>query len=196
MTPQPLSPQQVDALHALRQAGSMTTEAFVELPFVHSIDQARNLLSRLEKRGHIAGDGHGRRRVWTYISTPELETSLGPPDGPSSSRLNGSSPGTGVRTYVVLEERDLMDLVAEVLSDAGIDTAILADPVETALREAGKIYDPVDEPEARNTEHALRVAAKNTYGQIDAEPRMVAVADRMFKIETVRVRNAPTVSIA
>lgn len=157
---------------------------------IHTEDQARNLLARLERRGHVAGDGHGKRRVWTYVSTPELEVSLGAPAPPRQA-----DPATALRTYVVLERRQLDELVEEVLEEAGIG-AMLSDEVLAALRDAGAVFDPVADPEARNTEHALRSAAKEAYGHVaEADPAMVAVASRMFQVETVKVRNSQTVSI-
>lgn len=196
MTPQPLSPQQVEALNLLRARGSMTTEAFAAAAsFVHTDDQARNLLARLERRGHVSGDGRGKTRVWAYVSTPELETALGPLEAPPGSSSNGSGPETGVRTYVVLERRRLDELVAEILDEA--DAADLTDDQADALRMFGSVHETVSSPEARNTEHALRIAAKDAYEHLPGEhsPRMVAVADRHFQELVVHVKNSQTVSL-
>jgi hypothetical protein len=193
LTPQPLSPQQVQALHVLRAAGSLTTEQFMRQmgERMYTEDQARNLLARLEKRGHVAGDGHGRTRVWSYVSTPELETSLGPPDPPA---LNGGSPETGVRTYVVLERRALDDLVVEIAEEAGLE--VDADLID-ALAQADAVFDRIADPVARNTEHALRTAAKDAYEGVpgEFEPSMVAVAERMFQVVSLKVKNSQTVGI-
>lgn len=194
MSDQPLSPQQVHALRALRAAGSMTTEAFIrDVPGFNGYpiteDQARNLLNRLEKRGHLAGDGKGRTRVWTYVSSPEVEEVLGAPPASRPAR----DPETALRTYVVLERRNLDELVGEICEEAGVD---VSPGVLDALAQAEAVFDRVADPEARNTEHALRTAAKEVYGDVpEADPAMVAVASRMFQIETVKVRNSQTVSI-
>jgi hypothetical protein len=195
LTPQPLSPQQVEALNLLRAQGPTTTEAFAATAaFVHTEDQARNLLTRLEKRGHVSGDGRGKTRVWAYVSTPELDTSLGPLEAPAVSS-NGSGPETGVRTYVVLERRRLDELVAEILDEA--DAADLTEDQADALRMFGSVHETVSSPEARNTEHALRIAAKDAYEHLPGEhsPRMVAVADRHFQELVVHVKNSQTVSL-
>lgn len=190
---QPLSPQQVAALHVLRAAGSITTAEFRERVGATD-DQARNLLARLEKRGCISGDGKGRTRVWTYVTSEELEIALGPAEEPGAGDTrNGSSPETGIRMYVVLEERRLDELVAEILDEAG---SALTDEQVSALHDAGVIFDHVADPLARNTEHALRSAAKEVYDVApEARPRMVAVASRMFQVEEVTVQNRQTVSI-
>lgn len=198
MSDQPLSPQQVHALHALRAAGSTTTAQFIEsnrslsgAPYTD--DQARNLLKRLEGRGHLAGDGHGRTRVWSYVSSPQLEIALGPPESPATPGAD-PSPEPAIRTYVVLERRPLDELVMEICETAGCDE--VPDAVVEALREAESVFERVADPEARNTEHALRTAAKDAYGHVEeADPDMVAVASRMFQIVTVKVRNSQTVSL-
>jgi hypothetical protein len=190
---QPLSPNQVDTLHALRAAGSMTTAAVVALPFVHSQDQARNLLSRLEKRGHVVGEGVGRDRVWTFQPSEELDVALGPNTPASPGPRNGAHPETGVRTYVVLERRLLDELVGEIAERAGVE---FPEDLARAVAAEEPIFERVLDPQARNTEHALRIAAKATYEDaLEAAPQMVAVAERMFQVETVLVRNQSTVSI-
>jgi hypothetical protein len=196
LSEQPLSPNQVQALKVLRAAGSMTTQAFIDAApssnglVIHTEDQARNLLARLEKRGHLAGDGHGRTRVWTYVHSPELEEVLGAP----ATQRPARDPETALRTYVVLERRRLDELVDEVLGEAGAGE--LTEDQADALAQAEAVFDRVDTPEARNTEHALRTAAKEVYGHVnEADPEMVAVASRMFQVEVVKVRNSQTVSI-
>jgi hypothetical protein len=196
LSEQPLSPNQVQALKVLRAAGSMTTQAFIDAApssnglVIHTEDQARNLLARLEKRGHLAGDGHGRTRVWTYVHSPELEAVLGAPPAKRPAR----DPETALRTYVVLERRRLDEFVDEILGEAGAGE--LTEDQADALAQAEAVFDRVDTPEARNTEHALRTAAKEVYGHVnEADPEMVAVASRMFQVEVVKVRNSQTVSI-
>lgn len=197
---QPLSPQQVHALRALRAAGSITTESFRATVRTldghpYTDDQARNLLKRLEKRGHLAGDGQGRTRVWTYVPTEELQLALGPDQEPAPGGRAARDPETAIRTYVVLERRDLAELVREILDEAGVEA--LTDAQEDALDQVEAVFARLADPEARNTEHALRSAAKGAYSDVpgDHAPQLVAVASRHFQIETVAVRNAQTVSI-
>src|SRR4051794_35323124 len=87
---------------------------------------------------------------------------------------------TEPRRYHVLEERDLSDVVRELL-----DTPTAA-AVADMLR--GKVvFDLVAVTDARNPETAVRNAAKVAASR-SGQMHLIAVADRMFQPLAVRVR--------
>lgn len=157
-------------------------------------DAARNALTRIETRGFIVGSGKGRTKTWAP-TRPGIEAydELAPaaataPDDPPATP--DSSP-KGPRTYVVLEECSLADAVRAALPE---DFTHIPDDFYEALK--GKvIYDRVFEPQARNTEHALRQTAKAVYNPEQEPPVLVAVVGRTFRPEPVTLNQRLTVGI-
>jgi hypothetical protein len=79
------------------------------------------------------------------------------------------------RTYHVLEERNLAELVLELLGDES----------DVALEEF-EVYEPVTVTEARNSEGALRNAAKQIVGR-SGEVTLIPVSGRSWHPETVTI---------
>lgn len=160
---------------------------------------ARNAMSRLEARGFVVGSGAGRAKTWVPTAAGHAALSeAGIEPAPATSNGDGPTPdpdesreGGSMRTYVVLEECTLADAVREALPD---DYTHLPDDFYEKLG-SKVIYDKVATPAARNTEHAYRQTAKTVYPDVDADPVLVAVADKMFQPTPVRVQNRQTVSI-
>lgn len=154
---------------------------------------ARNLMNRLEKRELVTGSGRGSARRWssTALGVQALTDRSELPDDPAPPPSD-SSPDSGTRVYVVLEELNLAKLVADVLEEAGVEH--IHTEADDALGSL-TVYCKIGEPEARNTEHALRVAAKSEYGDVGGEPRLVPIAAKMFQAQTVRIQNRQTVTV-
>lgn len=107
------------------------------------------------------------------------------PEAPDSSR----SP---TRTYHVLEERSLGALVCERLGDdypSGITPSALFD-----LLGDETVYDRISTTEARNTEGALRNAAKQLPGR-SGEVTLIPVSDRSWHPENVNIRVEQIVTV-
>lgn len=98
---------------------------------------------------------------------------------------------TGVRSYVVLEQQDLGELVEGLLGAKGVE--IDEDLAQTlsgldVLLNLGT-YD------SKNTEHALRQAAKQAYNESDhAEPTLIPVSETYWRPTKVTVKNERTVT--
>lgn len=151
---------------------------------------ARNGMKRMEDRGFVVGSGAGKSKTWT--PTPagrSAYTELLPAEEPPEPQEEDSSP-KGPRSYVVLEECSLADAVREALPD----DYPLPDSFYEALN-GKKVYDRVHEPDARNTEHALRQTAKSVYRDATEDPTLVAVAGKMFRPTPVRLNRGLTVGI-
>ena len=142
--------------------------------YVFGENAARAAMSRMEKRGLVSGEGHGVHREWTAIEAPAREA-LGLP----SLDFTRDS---GLRSYVVLEETRIGDLID---SDGA--------PIDSD----GVVYVKVAEVTGRNTEHAYRQAAKEAYPSngADSSPVLVAIAEKQFRPTTVRVQTRQTVSL-
>lgn len=181
-----LSDNQVRLMLALRRAGKpVTTRQLGSVRDAHrnliAADPARKILGRLEKRGLVAGEGKGVARGWTLTSEgDELLEQLRP--------STGDEDGSPVRTYYVFEEVTLEQLLDEI-SDGDWGIAGDVDPTSVVL------YRRKVDVEARNTTHAYRVAGAKAYPGQDVDPRLVAVADRMFQPKKCRVRNNTSVAV-
>jgi hypothetical protein len=86
------------------------------------------------------------------------------------------------RTYHVLEERNLAELVLELLGD---ESDVELDKLRRALEEF-EVYEPVTVTEARNSEGALRNAAKQIVGR-SGEVTLIPVSGRSWHPETVTI---------
>jgi hypothetical protein len=107
------------------------------------------------------------------------------PDAPAD--YNDTSPPADelrspTRTYHVLEERTLADLVLERLADE--DGPYTAGDLEKLLDEP--VYEPVTITEARNTEGALRNGAKAIVGRA-GEVTLIPVSSRSWHPEQVTI---------
>lgn len=145
---------------------------------------ARNALKRMQDRGLVAGSGAGRTR--SYVATPVGRSALaehaGAPPADDPPPTPDSGPASATRNYIVLERVALEDFEAwlEVQQEHGVQ-------VEEVLVQVAFV-------DARNTEHALRLAA-NDYPDIDADPLLIPVAERMWQPETVQIRNKRSITI-
>lgn len=162
-------------------------------------NSARNVMKRIEQRGWVVSTGKGKAR--SFSPTPEGIAALAePPEAAAPAPVEirpvtpDESPDNGSRRYVVLEQVTLVDLVGGLLDEA--DTAFapdVSDALEKALHDH-VIYEVVAEPSARNTEHALRQAAKTAF-EGGGEPTLVPIAAKMFQPTVVKVNVSSTVSI-
>lgn len=116
-------------------------------------------------------------------------TTLAPP-APDAPDYNDTRPSDAPelrspsRCYHVLEERNLAELVLELMGDEypdGINKAELKD-----LLEESEVYEPVTVTEARNSEGALRNAAKQIIGR-SGEVTLIPVSARSWHPETVTI---------
>ena len=167
----PLTPNQATLLTAVVTSPA-TTEDLAHMQNKHGLpfgeNAARAAMARLERRGLVAGEGHGLSRLW--VAEPPARAALGLPSLDSTR-------DSGLRGYVVLEEVKMEDLLG---AGAGLD---------------GVVYMKVAEVVGRNTEHAYRQAAKDAYANSDASPVLVAIAEKQFRPITVRVQTRQTVSM-
>lgn len=119
-----------------------------------------------------------------------------PAPEPDPQEDRDSSPGDGSRPYVVLEEcPDLAALVLALLEEEGVDLEDSISPEALgALRDVA-VFRRLGVFEARNSEHALRRAAKTSYADDTGEFELVSVSEKMWRPLTVRVRATQTVAI-
>lgn len=117
-------------------------------------------------------------------------TTLAPPppaDPGAGSEARDSSPEelrSPSRVYHVLEERNLAEFVLELMGDEypdGINKAELND-----LLQESEVYEPVTVTEARNSEGALRNAAKQIVGR-SGDVTLIPVSARSWHPETVTI---------
>jgi hypothetical protein len=113
---------------------------------------------------------------------------------PPPADYNDTSPGaeardsspeelrSPIRTYHVLEERNLAELVIERMGD--VDQPWSEQTIRQFLDEA--VYEPVAETDARNAEGALRNAAKQIAGRA-GEVTLIPVSDRNWNPEQVTI---------
>jgi hypothetical protein len=112
---------------------------------------------------------------------PEAAGAAGADDeGRDSSPEELRSP---TRTYHVIEERSLADLVLERL-EGEIDQPWTPEVVRQFLDEP--VYEPVTITEARNSEGALRSAAKAIIGRA-GDVTLIPVSSRSWHPETVTI---------
>lgn len=91
------------------------------------------------------------------------------------------------RPYKVLEERELADLVTQLLGDDGLD---LTDEQRVALLRYGPTYRTVlDVAAARNSDHAMRQAKPFLEA---GEREVIAVSGANWKSKTWQVRSKTT----
>lgn len=95
---------------------------------------------------------------------------------------------SNARRYKVLEERDLADLVLELLEAKGVT---VDDDALELLRDH-EVYHSIATPVARNAEHAFRQAAKDLPA---GERQLVAASERWLTSQTIVTRKNTTVSI-
>lgn len=116
-----------------------------------------------------------------------MTTTLAPPNEAGADEARDSSQEelrSPSRTYQVLEERNLADLVLELAGDDypdGINKAELK-----SLLEEFEVYESVTVTEARNAEGALRNAAKQIVGR-SGEVTLIPVSSRSWHPETVTI---------
>jgi hypothetical protein len=113
---------------------------------------------------------------------------------PPPADYNDTSPGaedrdsspeelrSPIRTYHVLEERNLAELVIERMGD--VDQPWSEHTIRQFLDEP--VYEPVAETDARNAEGALRNAAKQIAGRA-GEVTLIPVSDRNWNPEQVTI---------
>lgn len=119
-----------------------------------------------------------------------------PPVEPDPQDLD-SSPTSDVRGYVVLEEYpDLRSLVVALMQDEGLEPANHISPEGLGALADVAVYRKLGVFEARNSEHALRKAAKASYSDSTGGAfELVSVSEKMWRPQTVRVRATQTVAI-
>lgn len=147
---------------------------------------ARNALKRMEDRELVTGSGAGRARSYaaTRIGTSALAEHAGAAPPPAQGQDSGSE--TATRNYIVLEQIPLGDFDAwlEAQQERGV-----------ASLEPQEVFVKVATVDARNTEHAIRQAATIAYDDMEADPVLIPVADRMWQPVEVRIRNKRSISI-
>lgn len=115
-----------------------------------------------------------------------------PAPAPETDPVEPDTGRSPTRTYHVLEERSLGDLVLERLGDEypnGITPTALWDLLGDEL-----IYDRIATTDARNTEGALRNAAKQIQGR-SGEVTLIPVSDRSWHPESVTIRVEQIVTV-
>lgn len=188
-----MTPNQMILLRAVCAATSPLTTAELSLLATEhgpafGENAARNAMSRMEARGLVAGSGKGRAKTWTPTpSAHELVGEIVPDDQDGSLESH-------LRTYIVLEQLSLAAVVADLLPEGFVLSEHGAVDI-MAILDGRDVYERIVEVTARNTEHAYRQAAKQVYGDGDAAPTLVAIAEKQWKPTEVRVNTRQTVSI-
>lgn len=119
----------------------------------------------------------------------------GPPaeSSPDQGLPADSNHTDGLRSYVVLEQRDLSELVATLFAAKGID---LDDDDAQVLSGLTVLLNLGTYP-SKNTEHALRQAAKQAYDDTEhAEPTLIPVSETYWRPTRLTVKNERTVTFA
>jgi hypothetical protein len=102
-----------------------------------------------------------------------------------------SSRTDGLRSYVVLEQQDLADLVRAVVGPGEADEY---DTLIGAL-EGFAVLHNLGTYASKNTEHALRQAAKQAYDEAEhATPTLIPVSETYWRPTKLTVKNERTVT--
>jgi hypothetical protein len=117
----------------------------------------------------------------------------GPPAESSSQEAVSadSNRETGLRSYVVLEEQNLGELVRSLL------TPEEADDNDSLLRQLEDltVLHNLGTYASKNTEHALRQAAKQAYDEAEhATPTLIPVSETYWRPHKLTVKNERTVT--
>jgi len=87
------------------------------------------------------------------------------------------------RPYVVLEQRDLGDVVRESLASAGVE--ISTEQTQLLEQLGGDVYVEKSRIPSRNAAHALTQIGRSY--PLGSTPPLVAVSERMFKPRRVNI---------
>lgn len=187
---EPLSDNQQRLMVALRRNEELSTADAGGVRDRHREhlggDVARKILSRLESRDLVSGEGRGGARRWRLT-----DAGLGLLDEIAPA---GDRDGSPERPYHVLEELSLGALVRARLESLGHTPEDVDQVVGSIYQIDTLLYFRVDTVVAANGAHAYRQVAKRHYKDKPV-PTLVAVADRMFKPRKVKVNDDPSVSI-
>lgn len=154
-------------------------------------DAVRKLLTRLQARNLVTGDGTGATREWRLTDLGEAAINEAKPP-----KTGVESAGTDGRPYTVLEQTSLHALIERCSkADALEDLAAFLEEIADA-----EVYVIAGQTEARNTEHAFRKVAKEVYADRESDDGevtvpSVAIDGKRWKITPVRVFSEPSVAI-
>lgn len=125
-------------------------------------------------------------------SAPEPDAAGGP-DSRVERASRDSNQGTKPRSYVVLEQRQLDDLVRQVLGNSVGNPDL--EPILEAL-DGIEVLVRLGTFDAPNTENALRAAAKAAYFDAEtARPTLIPVSETYWRPTPVTVKNERTVTV-
>jgi hypothetical protein len=105
--------------------------------------------------------------------------------------MPAESNGTVERSYTMLEERTIADILR-----ASVDDPVTMTAAELIAHfEKAIVYEELGALEARNADHAYRLTHKARFGDDDGEMRVAAISSKTWKVRTVRpkVRRSLTV---
>jgi hypothetical protein len=110
-----------------------------------------------------------------------------------------SNPEGNARTYNVLEQLTLSELVVRMYGPQALAKLQEAAHGERAPSDV-RLYEPLDQVQARNAEGALRIAtrlwlAANDPGELIGEVNLVAVPARNFVVMPCRVSTTRTITV-
>ena len=119
------------------------------------------------------------------VEGPPAPSSAPDPVTPDSSRDDG------LRRYVVLEQQDLAELVEGLFAGKGVEL----DDDDRAVLEGIEVLLNLGTYGSKNTEHALRQAAKQAYDSVEhAEPTLIPVSETYWRPTKLTVKNERTVT--
>lgn len=137
----------------------------------------RKVLSRLESRALLSGEGAGAKRTWTLTEHGSAQAKFHSPDAEKT-------PG---RPYTILEQMTLRELYERLESDPTYDENDVT------------LYVVASQVTARNTEHAFRQVARQMADRVeDAEGVVVpllAIDEKRWRVTPITVKNNLSVSI-
>lgn len=193
----PLTENQLILLNAVVAAGQpMTLEALAAVRKSTGDEfgenAARNAMKRMEERGLVVGSGPGRKRKIALTAYGEQErkdaSPVPDPQDPPAPAENGSSDSSsrpGWRTYTMLEELDVYELVRQYVPDEAL-------PVLEKLKpelQGKTAYEVITRAVAPNADNALRATGKEIFAQLggkpDEDPRVIAVP--RFRVEPLEI---------
>lgn len=115
----------------------------------------------------------------------------GPPAAVPEPVTPDSNRADGLRSYVVLEQQDLGELVEGLLGAKGIE---IGEDLAQTLSGLDVLLN-LGTYDSKNTEHALRQAAKQAYADTEhAEPTLIPVSETYWRPTKVTVKNERTVT--
>lgn len=109
-----------------------------------------------------------------------------PPKPPTAPPETSDTPPEAVavqRKYMVLEQRQLSDMVAAALQE--IDDVESVDELVSALARALRgvtIFEPLGLTPARNTDDAKRIVMKERFGDAPGSLDLLAVSEKSFRV--------------